>query len=61
MTCTDDSTIPLPQKVILHLLNEDIDAVPTHILALVMEIKILIFDVRYFSLAEMRKQCNRRN
>lgn len=42
--------IPLLQKVILHLFNEDTDTVPTHILAFVVEIKILVFDVCYLSL-----------
>lgn len=57
----NDSAIPLPQKIILHLLNEDIDTVPTHILAFVMEVEILVFDVCHLSLEEMRKRYNRRD
>jgi hypothetical protein len=60
-TLEDCSFEPLLNEVILHLLDENTNTIPSHVFALVVEVEVLILYVREFHLKhidKMRKQCN---
>lgn len=60
-TLEDCSSVPLLDEVLLHLLNENTNTIPSHVFALIMEVEVLILYIREFDLKhvnEMRKQYN---
>jgi hypothetical protein len=60
-TLEDCSFVPLLDEVLLHLLDENTDTIPSHMFALIVEVEVLILHIRKFNLKhvnEMRKQYN---